>query len=341
MSHALEDLILDREDELEEGSVEKPALSTALVPLDGSPMAEAALPYARVLVPAGGQIVVLRVLPEIEPLLGELAWTLDSAPEDFAGPNVDAARAALDAAIARLNDPDHRWETQVALGDPAEQILRAIEQRRIDIVTMTTHGRGAVGRTLFGSVADRVSSASPVPVLLVRPHAPEQQPPIADLRRLVVPLDGSELAEAALPVAIGLARRYAIAVHLVRAIDYTAVLAPLSANGLMVSAPPEIHNEMVETIRSETRKYLASVVIHLENQGVTASWTVPEGSPFVAITEITKSGDLIVMTSHGRGGALRWLLGSVAEKLVREAPVPILLVPSAGRGAPSGASEAS
>ena len=103
-----------------------------------------------------------------------------------------------------------------------------------------------------------------------------------------------------MPVAIGLARRYAIAVHLVRAIDYTAVLAPLSADGLMVSAPPEVYNEMVETIRSETRKYLASVVIHLENQGVTATWTV------------------LVVVALGRRYAGRWfqVLGVVAAALV-------------------------
>jgi nucleotide-binding universal stress UspA family protein len=77
---------------------------------------------------------------------------------------------------------------------------------------------------------------------------------------------------------------------------------------------------------------VADAIAHLKEEGVAASGAILDGSPFFAISDATEPGDLIVLTSHGRGGVRRWLLGSVAEKLVREAPVPVLLVPAVERG---------
>jgi nucleotide-binding universal stress UspA family protein len=153
------------------------------------------------------------------------------------------------------------------------------------------------------------------------------------VQRLVVPLDGSELAEGALPLAVALARQQEIAISLVRAVDHASLLASLSdGTGLAFVPPGEVYQEMIESINSAARDYLASVAARVEKEGVKVTWAVWEGSPYVAITDATQRGDLIVLTSHGRGGALRWLMGSVAEKLVREASVPVLLVPSINRG---------
>ena len=305
-------------------------ISTVLVPLDGSPVAEQAIPYAQALLPDGGEGVLLRIVPELDPLLTELLWTLESAPESA---ETAAVRAELERVKARVTDTRVRWITDVASGDPAEEILKAITRHRIGLVAMTTHGRGALGRTTFGSVADRVSRESPIPVLLVRAH-PDGLPVVtADIRRLIVPLDGSDLAEASLPLVVDLAKQLGIPVHLVRALNLAAVLTPLvDGGGLLVSPSPEVYEQMTESVESDAREYLTSVSTRLEEEGVSATWSVLEGSPFFAIAEATETGDLLVTTSHGRGGVLRWLMGSVAEKLVREAPVPVLLVPSVSRG---------
>lgn len=313
-------------------------ISTVLVPLDGSPVAEQAIPYAQALVPDGGEGVFFRVVPELDPLLTELVWTLASAPESA---EIAAVQAELERVNARVGDTWVRWTTDVASGDPAEEILEAISRHRIDLVAMTTHGRGALGRVAFGSVADRVSRESPVPVLLVRAYPDEQPVTLADIRRLVVPLDGSALAEASLPLVIDLAKHLGIPVHLLRALTLAAVLTPLAdSGGVLVSPSPEVYEQMTEAVERDARDYLTSVAARLEDDGVSATWGVLEGSPFFAIAEATKTGDLLVTTSHGRGGVLRWLLGSVAEKLVREAPVPVLLVPSAGRGAATATADA-
>jgi len=299
-------------------------ISTVLVPLDGSPVAEQAIPYAQALLPDGGEGVFLRVVPELDPLLTELVWTLESAPEST---ETAAVRAELERVKARVGDTPVRWTTDVTSGDPAEEILEAISRHRSDLVAMTTHGRGALGRVTFGSVADRVSRESPVPVLLVRAHSDGLSPTTADIRRLVVPLDGSALAEASLPLVVDLAKRLGIPVRLVRALNLAAVLTPLvDGAGLLVSPSPEVTEQMTEAVERDARDYLTAVAARLEDEGVSATWSVLEGSPFYAIADATKTGDLLVTTSHGRGGVLRWLLGSVADKLIREAAAPVLLV---------------
>ena len=305
-------------------------ISTVLVPLDGSPVAEQAIPYAQALLADGGEGVLLRVVPEFDPLLPELLWTLQAEPEPA---EIAAVRAELDRVATRVGDTRVRWATDVVRGDPGEEILGSIARSRVGLVAMTTHGRGALGRATFGSVADRVSRESPIPVLLVRAH-PDGLPVVtADIRRLIVPLDGSDLAEASLPLVVDLAKQLGIPVHLVRALNLAAVLTPLvDGGGLLVSPSPEVYEQMTESVESDAREYLTSVSTRLEEEGVSATWSVLEGSPFFAIAEATETGDLLVTTSHGRGGVLRWLMGSVAEKLVREAPVPVLLVPSVSRG---------
>src|SRR5918994_552399 len=247
-------------------------ISTVLVPLDGSPVAEQAIPYAQALVPDGGEGVFFQVVPEVEPLLAELVWTLASAPESA---EIAAVQAALERVKARVGDNPVRWTTDVTSGDPAGEILEAIARHRIDLVAMTTHGRGALGRVTFGSVADRVSRESPVPVLLVRADADGLPPTTADFRRLVVPLDGSALAEASLPPVVDLAKHLGIPVHLVRALNLAAVLTPLIHEaGPLVPPPSEVSEQMREAVEPDARDYLTSVTTRLEYEGVSATWSV-------------------------------------------------------------------
>lgn len=300
-------------------------ISRILVPLDGSEAAKAAIPYAQALLADDGQIVACHVIPDVDPLLVELLGLLAAASAN-ADPAVEAARAALDRQMAAAGVEPSRYSTLVTRGDPAEEILKAIDQQQIDLVGMSTQGLGAIGRLTLGSVADRISRSSLVPVLLVRSR-PDQPSP-ATLRRLVVPLDGSPRAEGALPLAAELAGRLGASIHLVRAINPGATLASLTGAGAIAApASPETCQEILNDIETEARDYLAAVAARLAAGGVDVTWAVLEGSPYFVIADATTPGDLLVMTSHGRGGIARWVLGSVAEKLVREAPVPVLLVP--------------
>ena len=313
-------------------------ISSVLVPLDGSPEAEQAIPYAQAVLPSGGNVLLFTAVSDLgTPMAGDpelTGWqrTPNPGQEAAYATELNAARAALQQIVAQRPDSPANWTVEVALGDPATQILQTIAQRGADLVAMTTHGRGTLGRFVFGSVADRIVRTSPVPVLLVRP-ALTAATEGSVLARLLVPLDGSERAEAALPVAKGLAQRLAVPIQLVRATNSAQVLATLGGSGPFPATPPaDIYDRLGNDLENEATTYLSGVAKDLRAEGIDARWEVGLGSPYAEIANAIKPGDLLVMTSHGRGGVMRWLLGSVAEKLVREAPAPVLLVPAANRG---------
>jgi nucleotide-binding universal stress UspA family protein len=269
-----------------------------LVPLDGSKLAEQALPYAQKLAEPGCQLVLLEVGQD-EDDLGVLERHADSC-------------ASLETAV----------------GDPAEQIVRVAKELNVGLIVMTTRGRGALGRWAFGSVADAVTQTSPVPVFVVRPR--DEDTEIAPvIQRVVVPLDGSPLAEEALPTATSLARRLHVSAHIVTAIDVTKLL-PVEMMPT-VAFDASLYVETMAQLEADATAWLTQAAGQLQHKGVATTWAILHGSPFRAITDAVKPGDVIVMTSHGRSGAKRWLLGSVAEKLIREGPVPVVLVPSAER----------
>ena len=269
-------------------------LQPILVPLDGSPEAEQALPYAEALAEPGCQLILLEV-----------------------GEDPDCEFALLDrhaGSCARL---------ETVSGDPAEQILRTARDFGVGAIVMTTHGRGALGRWAFGGVADAVTRRSPAPVMVVRPGEATTEPA---LRRLVVPLDGSPLAETALPVAQSLALRLGIPVRLVTAVDPVSFVPSAVAPALAFDA--EVYNDTLAALRGEAEASLTRASEALREAGVGASWEILSGSPYAAITDALQPGDVVVMTSHGRSGVTRLLLGSVAEKLIREGSTPVILVPN-------------
>ena len=141
--------------------------------------------------------------------------------------------------------------------------------------------------------------------------------------RIVVPLDGSELAERALPQAEQLARVTDAPLHLVRVVDFTK-LEPYGAYGLAIE-----YAGMAQVLgqeQAEARAYLERVAQDLTDRGLRVSTEVRRGTAARELTGATRPGDLLVMATHGRGGMARWFLGSVAEEVARHATVPVLLV---------------
>jgi nucleotide-binding universal stress UspA family protein len=287
----------------------------------------------------GGTVVLLRAVPT-EP---EYVDTLFA----FIGPGEEGlekirqewhtvAERDMDEAAALITEPRIKIERQVAEGDPDVAIVDAAAKRDVDLIAMASHGRGAIGRAIFGSVADRVARTATVPVLILRTPEDEMPDEPVVVRRIILPLDGSALATQALPVAANLARWLSAPVHVVRAIDPASTI-PVSPGAIgptpLITA--EVSNRIWEEIEGEARKTVADAIDTLQADGVEADGATLAGSPFFAISDITEPDDLLVLTSHGRGGVGRWLLGSVAEKLIREAPAPVLLVPARERAAQS------
>jgi nucleotide-binding universal stress UspA family protein len=289
-----------------------------LVPTDGSAGAAAALAVAE-LIPSR-RVRLLTVEPDVGgPMLASVpeleSWRADRERE---------GRAALERAGEPLRRQGRKVETAVGFGDPADLIVQGAAEADADLIVMGSHGRGGGGRFLYGSVADRVARHGPCPTLIVRGGGQAVSAP--PLTRVVVPLDGSALAERALPTAAALANDLGLPIHLVRVVEGDLLRAAVRA-GVHAAAA---YAAAQEAARVEAEAYLAASTRGLRDQDLAATSEVRAGSPAPDLLAVLRPGDLVVLTTHGRGGVRRWLLGSVAEKLVRSAPAAVLLVRPTG-----------
>lgn len=285
-------------------------LDRILVPLDGSAVADAALGFAT-LIPSTRVRLVRVEQPD-----------LPGAAER--GDREAASRAALEPAAAEIRRHGRDAEVVVAWGDPAAEILDAAADA--DLIVMTTRGAGAGGGgAVFGSVADRVALHSTVPVLLLRGDSrPTTEPLVA---RIVVPLDGSELSEVALRPAIDLSCDVGVPLLLVRVVESDPVREAVLGGPMVASATARA----TERAMADAGRYLDSRAQVARDRNCVATVETRAGYPVTELIAAMKPGDLVVMSSHGRGGVGRWLLGSVADRLIREAPAPVMLVPRRGR----------
>ena len=324
-----------------------------LVPLDGSKRAEQVLPDAvRLARAGGGTMVLVRVIrPPVE------YEAMRPAPSVW----LPAADNALrDAAAAYLNELRAKepllgvaTEAHVLVGPVAPMILRAADDERADIIVMSTQGRKGIARWLQGSVAGAVIRDAQVPVLVLREAATplatglDAGQPVSAL----VPLDGSPLAEAALEPAVQLAAAMSRAaggsIHLLRVVEPPAE-RPASDS----PAARQEHADQRRAIRRElrdAREYLDTTAagvrkLYADAHGVSVTWSIARGHNVAEAilgtarsagsttrTDRPESVNLIAMGTHGRGGLKRWIMGSVAERVVREAAIPVLVVrPRAG-----------
>ena len=240
-----------------------------------------------------------------------------------------AAREALTEVAARWRIVAARTAFRTACGDAAEGILRLAETERVELIVMASHGRGALGRLRFGSVAGRVARAAEIPVVVVRPDPDAEHPAELALTRLVVPYDGSELAAQAFPVAATLARRLGRPVRVVRAIDPGRTWRPAVALGTAISTDAVTETETA--LKTAAQQSVDEAAERLRAEGIDAYGNVVVGPAAGALLDAVGPHDLVVLTSHGRSGLRRWWLGSIAEKLVRFADAPVVMVPTAGR----------
>lgn len=296
-----------------------------VVPLDGSSLAQSALPYALAFADAGGgRLTLFQAVP---PASRMLDYNLRYEASDEAAA-LAKARDALDTIATDLQKSGRSVGTAVAVGDADAEILRYTERTGGDLIAMATHGRGGVLRWAFGSVARKVLPQATVPVLIVRPAGePERPAQPAAIRTILVPLDGSERAEAVVPLACDIARAHGARVTLARAVPFVTMLIG-SAYEPMVA--PEYYDEIMEEMRAGAQKYLTAVSHTVSASGVPVETVVKEGDAPLSLLEMldTNAYDLVIMSTHGRTGVKRWVLGSVAERLVEAAHTPVLLIRS-------------
>lgn len=305
-----------------------------LVPLDGSERAERALPFAeRIARATGSRITLLQAINATVPLGGfndAGALSAHSMEADEAETTAYLCRVAGWPMFSGL----HVETTVVTSRAAAAAILDFAQEQRADLIVMCSHGRTGAARWMLGSVADHVTRQSPVPVLVLREQGPsplEAQKDVKQPQRIMVPLDGSLVAEAALTPAALLGLALAGPEH--AELHLTLTLAPYEMD--RESYPDALALEGARAYLTKVADRLCAAHPRLHS----VSWSVTSGVDVAhAILRAAETGedgenpeaarpcDLIAMATHGRSGVSRWAMGSIAERVLHGTRLPILIV---------------
>jgi nucleotide-binding universal stress UspA family protein len=300
-----------------------------LVPLDGSAFSEHALPLAaRIADRTGGRLrlALVHELPPapLDPIAAKMFTSMELATRR-------AERSYLRSIQARLREGGTRPSSAVTMsGTPGPTLRQYAEELGMDMVVMATHGRGGVRRAWLGSVADYLIRNLKIPVLLVRPREGVEEPKRASApSELLLPLDGSPLAEEAIPLAVHLARALNLDISLIQ------VVSPVpTSSDAVLPVPSPYDEDITAMVRDQAQDYLDSLAQRLRDGGLRATAAATIGwNTADAILELARPErvGLMVTATHGRGGLQRLILGSVADKLVRGADVPVLVYRPADR----------
>jgi nucleotide-binding universal stress UspA family protein len=299
--------------------------STVLVPLDGSPLAERALPYAaRLARAAHTRLVLLRVVPELD----RSAHT--EALQEHVRVRTEAEQY-LDQIVARVaTDPGTpRAETFVDEGEAAARIIAQAQRQRAGLIVMGTHGRSGLGRWLYGSVAESVLRGAELPIFMV-PAVSSHTWPAGRPPRVMVTLDGSDFAREAVEPAAALAGAIGAELLLLRVLP--PAVYPMNPYGLYYVPPvQELEPDVAEITRD-----LEQLAGPLRERNLTVAVRTAAGIPADAIAAAVheEQVDIVAMATHGRTGWPRLVMGSVATGVLHKASTPLLLVrPQAIHGA--------
>lgn len=298
-----------------------------LVALDGSHRSEAVLQPLLAL--TEGSSASLFLLHVVERVVEYPDGETEAFEKRHTDSVMDAARGYLESLREPLQKRGLEVSLKIAVGKPHAVILEEAERLQATLIALTSRGRGVLPGLRLGSVAARVLTASPVPVLVVRPErrgkfwvAPRR------LRSLLVPLDGSRTAEAALPYARELALNLKLPVTLATVLPAPVVVA-LGDESIILW---EAQSPGQRRLEGRARDYLSSVASRLRADGLQVECQVALGPAASGILYWANRYRpcLIVMCTGGHSGPGRWL-GGVTEEVVRRSHMPVLALPPPAR----------
>ncbi|HEU5349781.1 MAG TPA: universal stress protein [Ktedonobacterales bacterium] len=283
-----------------------------LVPLDGTKRAEEAIPFARELATSPeAQIFLLHVEPPVAAVMDEIA--IDNRLETLA---------------AELRGAGIKAHLVTEFGKAAPAIATAADLDKVDVIVLAPQPRGLLEGLRRPSVTANVLARTAAPVLVVPPDVSTESAKLLTFggAQVIVPLDGSPLAEKALPLALRLSRRYDRSLLLLRVIPPAQIVAAGPETYPLVR---ESHDQDIR----EAHEYLSKLRERLERtENVPVQTMFSQGVPADVILALTESKpeSVLVMSTHGRTGLARLLMGSVTLAVARKASVPLLIVPTAG-----------
>ncbi len=299
---------------------------SVLVPLDGSHLAEAVVPFVGRLAKAvDARVLLLHVLENHAP---------DAIHGDRHLSEAAAAHVYLDEVATKLRAVGieeidlHVHENREH--DVARAIVQHAEEYAADLVMLANHGNGGWREFFFGTISQQVIRQGTTPVITVPVRHATDAPPSTGLQGIAMALNGSVEAEAALEPTVWIALGYGVPVRVIAAVETTATMT--GEDRAIASMIPSATRAVLRIQEDDTRNYLQGVVAQLESRGVRASSAMLRGSPADSVmTEAIRSGSgLLVIATHGRGGLGGLWAGSVGTKVLARYGNPLLLVHAPG-----------
>lgn len=292
-----------------------------LVPLDGSETAEAILPFAQeVANKCGAELLLVTAVAQVGVWDAALTLQVMEKEGQIAGEYLAEQAAKLGGNV----------KTSVLQGDAAEAILSEAEKANADLIAISTHGRSGLRRFLFGSVATKLLEASSIPVLFLRPKEGEDKgAPGPVVKKILVPLDGSDVALSIMPTVEEFAKAMGASLVLYHAVAPLAVYP-----GFEAAAVPAL-STVTDELQNQAKEILERTAREAKSRGIETTIIVAVD---MAVDGILQAGedakvDLIAIATHGRGGLGRLVLGSVADGVVRRsADIPCLVIRATDAG---------
>lgn len=297
-----------------------------LVPLDGSRMAESALPAAAFVAERfRADVILLHVIEHHAPseVHGEHHLTdPDDAERYLEGLKKTAFPEGVTVSC-------HVHEVEVE--NVARSIAEHAGEYRPDLIVMCTHGRSGIRNQLFGSIAQKVIAMGRLPILLLRPEEGEPVPPFR-CDKILLPLDANPEHERSIPAAVDMTRACGAELRLVTAVPTVGSLpGEWAASGKLL---PGATGELLDIAEQEAGEYLRRAAEKLkEREGIHGDFEVLRGDPAEVIegAALNYPADLVVLGTHGRSGMDAFWSGSIASRVIAHTSVVLLLVPAGGR----------
>jgi nucleotide-binding universal stress UspA family protein len=299
-------------------------LQSLLVPLDGSEFSERSLPLARGLTDATGAVLHLAHVhvPHLpDHFLSNTQFHYEGLDmNEYDQHHRDEEQQYLHGIVARLREGGTTADGTVLEGEIADEIARHAGEVDADMILITTHGHTGVSRMWLGSVADALIRQTHRPMVVIHPGEGSSVPDaVSAFNHVLVTLDGSDLSESILGPAADLARASGARVTLTHVVSSSAVLGAR----ILPILPGDIRAAV-----EKAKAYLERQADGLREQGLDVTTQVVEHeAPAKAIAKlgVELEADVVALATHGYGGFKRALLGSVADKVLRGSPLPLLL----------------
>ncbi len=293
-----------------------------LVPLDGSLLAECALPHAVAIARAfDAKIVLLRVLDKNQ--ASEKAQLFDLVNWQI---NKTGAKLYLDKTNARLQKAGLRIETSVLEGLVAESITEFSQSQGMKLIVLSSHGRSGLSQWGIGSVTQKIIFSAPTSVLIIRAHQPASGELIeGSYKQIMVPLDGSLRAENVLPMVTLLARFHKSRIHVVHVVKTPEMArqVPLAREDV------ELSERIVSRNREEAIRYLDQVRLHSPLDGIDVqTHLLTSDNAAATLHELAEKEciDMVALSAHGYSGYNQWPYGGMVNNFVLYSKVPLLIV---------------